>query len=89
MGMTTAMKIGMTVIMVMIVPAKLARVLSQDCRLPGRVLSQTSTSLPNLLTILPIGVVSKKDMGLIITLVSIFLWSSLEALRVVKARMPE
>lgn len=32
-------------------------------RLFGRILSMVSTSLENLLTILPMGVVSKKDMG--------------------------
>ena len=77
-----AKKRGRTVVIIMIVPMNDAKVLSQDWRLPGRVLSHTSTSFPNLLTILPRGVVSKKDIGLIITLVSIFLWSCLEAFRV-------
>ena len=80
-----AMKKGMTVMIIMIVPMNEAKVLSHDWRLPGSVLSQTSTSFPNLLTILPRGVVSKKDIGLIITLVSIFLWSRLDAFRVEKA----
>ena len=84
-----SMKRGMTVMMVMIVPRNWARVLIHDWRLPGNVLSQTSTSLPNLFTILPSGVVSKKDIGLIITLVSIFLWSCFDALSVLKAMMAE
>jgi hypothetical protein len=41
--------------------------------LVGRVLSQTSMSLANLLTIRPRGVVSKKDIGLCITLSRSFL----------------
>ena len=84
-----AMNTGMTVMICMIVPMNRRKVLSHTWRLTGSLLSQMSTSFPNLLTILPRGVVSKKDIGLIITLVSIFLWSRLEAFRVENAMMAE
>lgn len=51
---------GKTVMIDTIVPTKLAKVLSQDLMLLGRVASHTSTSFENLFTILPRGVVSKK-----------------------------
>ena len=80
---------GMTVMICIIAQMNEKKVLSHILRLPGSVLSQMSTSFPNLLTILPRGVVSKKDIGLIITLVSIVLWSRLEAFRVENAMMAE
>ena len=47
----------------MIEPMKLAIILVHPLRVDPRALSQMSTSLVNLLTTLPIGVVSKNDMG--------------------------
>ena len=53
----------------------------KERRLPGKLLSITSTSRENLLTILPRGVVSKNDIGALIMRFSILLWRSPEARR--------
>lgn len=66
-GTMTAPKIGTTATIRMMVAMKLEKVLSHCLMLVGRVLSQTSMSLANLLTMRPRGVVSKKDIGLRIT----------------------
>ena len=70
-GKTIAANMGMTVIMITAVPMKWKDKFMRVRIVPGNVWSQELTSLENLLIILPIGVVSKKDMGLLITLSNI------------------
>ena len=60
------------------------RQLSQPRTIIGIVLSKTSTSLPNLLRILPCGVVSKKDKGDRKILANMLLCKVLDPIRVDK-----
>ena len=88
-GMVTRMKIGRTDIMRAMVEINERTCVSQLLMVAGKLLSQTSTSLENLLTILPIGVVSKKDIGDLIILVSIFMCSIFEPFKVSKENIKE
>ena len=66
--MTTAQKTGITAIIMARAPIKFVSVSSHFFKFSGRTMSQMSTSLANLLIILPEGVVSKNDRGLFMTL---------------------
>ena len=64
-GIMMAMNNGITVAIRMMVEKKVTIVLSQTRIFVGNVESQTSISFANLFIILPNGVVSKNDIGLL------------------------
>ena len=81
-GMMTTKNIGIAVKITTTVPRTLVDMLNKSLMFIGIWVSTMSTSLENLFRILPRGVVSKKDIGDLITLSNIVLCSFRAALRV-------
>ena len=81
-GMMTTKNIGIAVKITTTVPRTLVDMLNKSLMFIGIWVSTMSTSLENLFRILPRGVVSKKDIGDLITLNNIVLCSFRAALRV-------